>query len=635
MKKMKRLLTGLMAIIIFATMMMPVYAAPIYEKEGVALSQEEIVDLLMGLNIIEGYEDGEFHGERNVTRAEMATIIVKTLKLDEAPITEIFDDVTVAHWANGFIARAYAEGIIKGDGNGSFRPDATVTYAEIYTMLVNVLNYQPKKDLAWPANFVTVARSCGIADGIAAYDTAAATRDDVALIIWNALNTKIRIPYTDGDISTTILSDKTLFETRYDSEIDILDDYIFAGYELVSEADEEFEIEIALKKKEKSDASYYTYVANDFYMIPTNTKVDVIAIDDTVVSIKLAEDYKIVNGFVAELIDSNKKTELEEGYGFIAYNKKNIVGEHSFVKNLVVDEVKAPSRIKNVITFINNKNNITVIHDEDNNEYNLYEKMFIYGEERLTAVDLKAGDVLTKVAENIYLVSREKVEGIVEDFDADDTFEYITIDNENYIIFDVYCVKYNKDTEKYDKIKLAKLEDEKVTAYINAFGEVVVAAIPAEEDTVDSCGIITGIKSKVKRVSIDDADYIAYSSLNGAVEGDIVIYHIKDDKLIVDKIYTTEMAEQAMVSVTEEGKSNIHLNIIVSEISDDEIITSTEMKNYLEEKDYEVYFIEIADDAAEFYSVEKIEVDEIKPSFFKEDDRIEIEDEYMVIVRGF
>ena len=46
--------------------------------------------------------------------------------------------------------------------------------------------------------------------------------------------------------------------------------------------------------------------------------------------------------------------------------------------------------------------------------YNLYEKLFIYDDERLNATELKAGDVLTKVAENIYLVARENIEGTVE-----------------------------------------------------------------------------------------------------------------------------------------------------------------------------------------------------------------------------
>ena len=72
MKKMKRLFAGLLAVVMLA-MATPVYAAPIKAENAIIdLSQEEIIDLLGGLDIIEGYEDGEFHGERNVARAEMA-----------------------------------------------------------------------------------------------------------------------------------------------------------------------------------------------------------------------------------------------------------------------------------------------------------------------------------------------------------------------------------------------------------------------------------------------------------------------------------------------------------------------------------------------------------------------------------
>lgn len=628
MKKMKRLLAGLLAVIMLAAAT-PVYAAPIYVDEDavVELSQNEIVDLLMGLDIIEGYEDGEFHGERNVTRAEMAAIIIKTLKLEAAPAAEIFDDVALTHWANGYIARAYAEGIIVGDGNGSFRPDATVTYAEVYTMFINVLNYQPKKDLAWPANYVTVARANGIADGITAYDTVAATRNDVATIVWNALNTKIRIPYTDGDITTTILSDKTLLENRFD-EVEYLEEVKFNGYELVNKKDKEFKVEVKLGKKN------YVYAENDFYALVEGVKVNALVVNKEIVSLELAEDFEIVEGLVAELKDEDKDIKGTKGYGYVAYEDDEIIGENYITTNLVIDEIKNPSKVKNTITFINGKD-MTVVFDEDKAGYNLYEKLFIYDDERLNATELEVGDVLTKVAENIYLVARENVEGTVDGFDSEDIYDYITIDGENYVFTSATkYVKYDDDAEVYNTVKKSSIKEEEVVAYINIYGEIVVVAIPADADVEETYGIITDVRKTTGKVFIDDVKY-DYKDLNGAVEGDIVIFELnEDDEVIVNKVYTLEDADAATEMVTDVNKDN---NIYINSNK----LIANEIEDFLQAYNCEVYLVNIDDEATEFYDVTEIDINVIKPSFFKRYDRIEVEfgadaDDvtYVVVVRG-
>ena len=626
MKKMKRLFAGLLAVVMLA-MATPVYAASIKAEDAIIdLSQEEVIDLLGGLDIIEGYEDGEFHGERNVTRAEMATIVVKTLKLDAAPALEIFDDVALTHWANGYIARAYAEGIIAGDGNGMFRPEDTVTYAEVYTMFVNVLNYQPKKDLAWPANYVTVARANGIADGIMAYDTVAATRNDVAKIVWNALNTEIMEIYTIGDVETYRPSGKTLLDNRFD-EVEYLEEVKFNGYELANKVDKEFEVKVTLGK------TAYTYAENDFYTFVKGVKVNALVVNKEVVSLELAEDYEIINGLVAELKEEDKDIKGTKGYGYIAYNDdEEIVGEKFFTTNLVVDEIKETSKVKNTISFIKGKD-MTVVFDEDKDNYNLYERLFIYDDERLVATELEAGDVLTEVAKNIYLVSKETVEGTVDGFDTDKVNTFIVIDEENYVFTSgTTYVKYDDEGEVYETIKRTAIEDEEVVAYINIFGEVVTVALPADVEPEETYGIVTDVNKTVKKVYIDDVKY-DYKDLNGAVEGDIIIFELNEDnKVVVVNTYTLEDVAAATTVVT---KVNDNKNI---ELNDGSMIIANDIEDFLQANNCEVYFVNVDDEATEFYSVVEKDVEEIKPSFFKKNDRIEIETNeditYVVIVRG-
>ena len=62
------------------------------------------------------------------------------------------------------------------------------------------------------------------------------------------------------------------------------------------------------------------------------------------------------------------------------------------------------------------------------------------------------------------------------------------------------------------------------------------------------------------------------------------------------------------------------------------------MEDFLQAYDCEVYLVEIDDEATEFYVVTEVAIENVKPSFFKKNDRVEIEMNedvtYVVVVRG-
>ena len=621
MKKMKRLFAGLLAVVMLA-MATPVYAAPIKAEDAIIdLSQEEIIDLLGGLDIIEGYEDGEFHGERNVTRAEMATIVVKTLKLDAAPALEIFDDVALTHWANGYIARAYAEGIIVGDGNGMFRPEDTVTYAEVYTMFVNVLNYQPKKDLAWPANYVTVARANGIADGIMAYDTVAATRNDIAKIVWNVLNTEIMEIYTIGDIETYRPSGKTLLDNKFD-EVEYLEEVKFKGYKITNKETKDFEVKIALNNK----TAKYVYTENDFYTIPNNTLVNALIINDTVVSMSLAEDYEIIKGNAVE-INAEEYEDLQKidakYYVYMTlvdgeYDKDiEVIKANEVINSAVIEKVNFNKASKK-ITFIDGTT--LSIHEDK-----LGSTMFIIDGKRATIEELEAGDVVTKINDKLYEVSRNSIEGDFEELTSERvakgyTYDTIAIDGVEYR-YTVDTKWYDEDYNEINKKDLA--EETEVTVYLTNNNEVV-AVVAA--DAVETYGIIEDIDEGV--IYLADGTEYDYAKKNGANAKDAIIYHFEKGEIVVDKAYSVEDAEKAETVVTKVNKDNI----ITTPYGK---YTKTDISSILEEEEYKIYLIEIDVEDKEFDDIVKVEEKEIIPSFFEVNDRIEIEENYIVIVRGF
>ncbi|MFD0586449.1 S-layer homology domain-containing protein [Paenibacillus sp. GCM10027627] len=102
------------------------------------------VNLASKLGIITGYSDGNFHGSEDVSRAEFATMIVRALSLDPSNVStnETFLD-TEGHWAEAAINVLKEAGILTGVGDGSFKPDQSVTRAEIAAILARVMQMIP------------------------------------------------------------------------------------------------------------------------------------------------------------------------------------------------------------------------------------------------------------------------------------------------------------------------------------------------------------------------------------------------------------------------------------------------------------------------------------------------------------
>ena len=99
------------------------------------------IDYLTDIGLINGYEDNTFRPEKNVTRAEYATLIVRAIGMDKIPIETMysFEDVNNTDWAWKYIIRAVNLDILKPASDGYFYPNDFVTRREIITFLVNLL----------------------------------------------------------------------------------------------------------------------------------------------------------------------------------------------------------------------------------------------------------------------------------------------------------------------------------------------------------------------------------------------------------------------------------------------------------------------------------------------------------------
>ena len=119
------------------------------------------ISTMANAGILDGYEDGSFHPNGYITRAEFATIAVRFFDLSYQG-EDLFPDID-GHWAQDYINQAADAGIIEGYPDGTFGPQKQITRAEAVTMVNRTLDRHPDPDhfledmLVWPDNLDTEA----------------------------------------------------------------------------------------------------------------------------------------------------------------------------------------------------------------------------------------------------------------------------------------------------------------------------------------------------------------------------------------------------------------------------------------------------------------------------------------------
>lgn len=100
------------------------------------------ISTLTKIGILTGYADGTFLPNKDITRAEMATIIAKFADLTDEELT--FTDIE-GHWVQDYIEHAAGNGWIAGYEDGTFKPESFINRAETVTMINRVLDRVPSK----------------------------------------------------------------------------------------------------------------------------------------------------------------------------------------------------------------------------------------------------------------------------------------------------------------------------------------------------------------------------------------------------------------------------------------------------------------------------------------------------------
>jgi hypothetical protein len=166
---------------------------------------EAAVSGLMEKGVIVGYPDGIFQPTAYISRAEACMIVVKSMGVTDEDLQAVaksgFPDLVGYDWASKYIDYAAANEVISGYPDGTFRPNASVTYNEMAAMLVRALRFHAA-DLTgtWPVNFVTKAEVLGIFSGITYQGNAAAIRGHAAMMGYSVVDAIREAHRTGGEV---------------------------------------------------------------------------------------------------------------------------------------------------------------------------------------------------------------------------------------------------------------------------------------------------------------------------------------------------------------------------------------------------------------------------------------------------
>ncbi len=193
MKTGARFLSMLLAVLMIAGAALTVSAFPDVEA---GYKYGEAINVLSQLDVIGGFEDGSFKPEENVTRAQMAKLayVLYTTFVDAGTGSVKFDDVAANHWANGYISWCYNKEIIGGFGDGTYAPEAPVTYDQALKIVCGVLGYTEWDSKLWPTDVRQVAlRQLSLGKNLEdVKGTDELTRGQVAQIMYNALKAPMK-----------------------------------------------------------------------------------------------------------------------------------------------------------------------------------------------------------------------------------------------------------------------------------------------------------------------------------------------------------------------------------------------------------------------------------------------------------
>ena len=233
MRNLKRALSLALAAAMLIGMMVVGASAASYKDEA-SIINTEAVDVLSGLGVIGGDQNGNYNPTATLTRAEFCVMMANALtggKFDktlfEGTVTP-FTDIN-GHWGQAYIAYCYSAGVIAGTSTTTFSPDNTLTAAQASAILLSALGYNQNGEFAengqFALNVTRWAQQAGLYEDLSVSANAGISRDKTAQLIFNAL------------VNTTPVGYSSLAEAYYTVGTASINGVVYSGKDLDPDLD--------------------------------------------------------------------------------------------------------------------------------------------------------------------------------------------------------------------------------------------------------------------------------------------------------------------------------------------------------------------------------------------------------------
>lgn len=194
----KRLFSGLLAAALTLCLLPAAH--------GALVGTDEMSQVLSALDIMTGNENGDLMLSRSVTRSEFTKLVVAASPMGEnvgaSTTVSPYPDVPYTHWAAPYVEAAVNAGYVEGYLDGTFHPDENITLAMGVTMATRLLGYTDADfSGAWPSGQMTLYRNLNLDEGISIGQNSTMTRQDAMYLFYNLLTAKTK----EGKVYLTTL----------------------------------------------------------------------------------------------------------------------------------------------------------------------------------------------------------------------------------------------------------------------------------------------------------------------------------------------------------------------------------------------------------------------------------------------
>ena len=200
MRNLKRALSLLLSSTMVLGMLVMGSSAASYQDVKTSHNTEAI-EVLQAVGIMTGDQNGKFNPDAKVTRNEMAVIMCNLLDYTVASYKGTAPFTDVPAWAEPYVAACYTNGITAGISATQYGGNQTVTTGEAALMLLKALGYfQYSGDFGqdWLVETTKTGSTAGLFGGVKNGAREAVTRNDVAQMVLNTLKADVVVAEKNG-----------------------------------------------------------------------------------------------------------------------------------------------------------------------------------------------------------------------------------------------------------------------------------------------------------------------------------------------------------------------------------------------------------------------------------------------------